>query len=83
MMSAAAESTYRMAEVVRRSGVTRETIHFYLREGLLPPARKTAHNAALYGDEHLHRLRLIRSLREEHLLPLKAIKSLLDDQPEL
>lgn len=83
MISAAAESAYRIAEVVRRSGVTKETIHFYLREGLLPPPRKTARNAALYGEEHLHRLRLIRSLREEHLLPLKAIKSLLDDQPEL
>jgi DNA-binding transcriptional MerR regulator len=82
-MSAAAKSDYRIAEVVRRSGLTKETIHFYLREGLLPPPRKTARNAAFYGDEHLHRLRLIRSLREEHLLPLKAIKSLLADQPDL
>jgi DNA-binding transcriptional MerR regulator len=31
----------------------------------------------------LYRLRLIRSLREEHLLPLKAIKSLLPGQPDL
>lgn len=82
-MTAAAESAYRIAEVVRRSGVTKETIHFYLREGLLPPPRKTARNAAFYGEEHLHRLRLIRSLREEHLLPIKAIKSLLADQPDL
>ena len=72
-MTAAAESAYRIAEVVRRSGVTKETIHFYMREGLLPPPRKTARNAAFYSDEHLHRLRLIRSLREEHLLPIKAI----------
>ncbi len=82
-MTAAAESAYRIAEVVRRSGVTKETIHFYLREGLLPPPRKTARNAAFYGDEHLHWLRLIRSLREEHLLPIKAIKSLLADQSDL
>ena len=26
--------------MVRRSGVTKEAIHFYLREGLLPPPRK-------------------------------------------
>lgn len=82
-MTAAAESAYRIAEVVRRSGVTKETIHFYMREGLLPPPRKTARNAAFYSDEHLHRLRLIRSLREEHLLPIKAIKNLLIDQPDL
>ncbi|MDE0853412.1 MAG: MerR family transcriptional regulator [Nevskia sp.] len=82
-MTTAGKSAYRIAEVVRRSGVTKETIHYYLREGLLSPPRKTARNAALYGDEHLHRLRLIRSLREEHLLPLKAIKSLLAEQPQL
>ena len=82
-MTAARASAYRIGEVVRRSGVTKETIHYYLREGLLPPPRKTARNAALYSDEHLHRLHLIRSLREEHLLTLKAIKSLLADQPQL
>ncbi|SFF66353.1 transcriptional regulator, MerR family [Fontimonas thermophila] len=76
-------AAYRIAEVARRTGVSKQSIHFYLREGLLPPPVKTARNAALYGDEHLHRLRLIRSLREEHLLPLKAIKSLLADQPQL
>lgn len=78
-----AKPAYRMAEVVWRSGLTKETIHYYLREGLLPPPRKTARNAALYGNKHLHRLRLIRSLREEHLLSLKAIKNLLAEQPHL
>lgn len=82
-MSAAAESSYRMAELVRRSGVTRETIHYYLREGLLPRPEKTARNTALYNEEHVRRLSLIRSLREQHLLPLKAIKGLLADQSRL
>lgn len=82
-MTAGLNSTYRIAEVVRRSGVSKETIHYYLREGLLPLPEKTSRNAALYGDEHLRRLSLIRSLREEHLLPLKAIKGLLADQSQL
>ncbi|MDE1012547.1 MAG: MerR family transcriptional regulator, partial [Paraburkholderia fungorum] len=82
-MTAASRPTYRIGEVVRRSGVTKETIHYYLREGLLPLPHKTSRNAALYGDEHLRRLSLIRSLREEHLLSLKAIKSLLADQSQL
>ncbi|WP_144401651.1 MerR family transcriptional regulator [Isoalcanivorax pacificus] len=73
----------RMAELVRRSGVSRETIHYYLREGLLPRPQKTARNTALYGEEHVQRLTLIRSLRDEHLLSLKAIKGLLADQTQL
>ena len=80
-MSASKNSVYRIAEVVRRSGFTKETIHYYLREGLLPPPQKPTRNSALYSEEHLHRLRMIRSMREEHLLPLKAIKCLLADQP--
>lgn len=79
-MSASKNSVYRIAEVVRRSGFTKETIHYYLREGLLPPPQKPTRNSALYSEEHLHRLRMIRSMREEHLLPLKAIKCLLADQ---
>src|SRR5690606_5047907 len=73
----------RMAELVRRSGVSRETIHYYLREGLLPRPQKTARNTALYGEEHVQRLTLIRSLRDEHLLSLKAIKGLLAYQTQL
>lgn len=82
-MSAVTKSSYRMAELVRRSGVARETIHYYLREGLLPDPEKTARNNALYNDQHVRRLSLIRALREEHLLPLKAIKGLLADQSRL
>lgn len=78
-----AESRFRIADLVRRSGMSRETIHYYLREGLLQEPEKTGRNAALYNDAHVRRLSLIRSLREEHLLSLKAIKGLLADQAQL
>ena len=52
-----------MQELAARSGLTRTKIHHYLREGLLPPAQKSARNAALYGPEHLERLTLIAKLR--------------------
>ena len=45
------------------SGLPRTTIHHYIREGLLPPAIKSARNAAMYGPQHLERLRLISQLR--------------------
>lgn len=54
-----------MRELSERSGLPRTTIHHYIREGLLPPARKTAPNAALYGEDHLERLRLVTRLRAE------------------
>jgi DNA-binding transcriptional MerR regulator len=68
----------RMRDLVRESGLPRETIHFYLAQGLLPPAIKTGRNTALYGEEHLERLRKIRDLRERQFLPLKAIHAILD-----
>jgi len=68
----------RMAELALRSGVSRETIHFYLREGLLPRPRKAGRTVAYYDEEHLSRLKLIRKLREEKYLPLAVIRRLLD-----
>jgi len=68
----------RMAELALRSGVSRETIHFYLREGLLPRPRKAGRTVAYYDAEHLSRLTLIRTLREEKYLPLAVIRRLLD-----
>lgn len=68
----------RMAELATRSGVARETIHFYLREGLLPKPKKGGRTVAYYGEEHLERLRTIRRLREEKYLPLAVIRRLLE-----
>src|SRR5437762_567357 len=67
----------RMRDLVRESGLPRETIHFYLSEGLLPPGTKTGRNTAFYGAQHLERLRKIRDLRERQFLPLKAIAAIL------
>jgi DNA-binding transcriptional MerR regulator len=59
------DMSMRMQELVERSGLPRTTIHHYTREGLLPPARKTAPNAAEYDEAHLERLRLVTRLRHE------------------
>src|SRR5690348_7553402 len=76
--AALAAEGMRMAELSARSGVPRETIHFYLREGLLPRPRKGGRTVAYYGEEHLERLRTIRRLREEKYLPLAVIRRILD-----
>ncbi|MGM0576570.1 MAG: MerR family transcriptional regulator [Myxococcota bacterium] len=73
---------YRMKDLCRVTGLDRQAIHYYIREGLLPPGEKTGRNMAWYDDEHLRRLRLIRKLQHERFLPLRAIKAVLDDQSE-
>jgi DNA-binding transcriptional MerR regulator len=68
------EVRMRISELATRAGVSVATTKFYLREGLLEPGAATAVNQATYGEEHVHRLSLIRVLREVAGLDLKAIR---------
>lgn len=52
----------RISELSRRSGVPAATIKYYRREGLLPEGRALNPTTVEYGEEHIQRLRLIRSL---------------------
>ena len=72
----------RMKELAEASGVPGPTIKHYLREGLLPEPVKTSRNMAYYPPEFVERIRLIKQLQEERFMPLKAIKGLLDENPE-
>jgi len=71
-----------MGELAEASGVPAPTIKHYLREGLLPEPVKTSRNMAYYPPEFVDRIRLIKRLQEERFLPLKAIRTLLDEDPE-
>jgi len=72
----------RMGELAEASGVPAPTIKHYLREGLLPEPVKTSRNMAYYPPEFVDRIKLIKQLQEERFMPLKAIKSILDEDPE-
>ncbi len=76
-MSRRPTDTFRMKDLCERTGLPRQAIHFYIREGLLPEGRKTGRNMAYYGAEHVDRILLIRRLQEERFLPLRAIKVVL------
>src|SRR5215831_6192876 len=68
----------RIGELAERAGVPIATIKFYIREGLLPPAsKKTGRTMAFYDQAYLERLKLVRSLREDHFLPLRVIRAVL------
>lgn len=75
----ATPAALRMRDLVRESGLPRETIHFYMQQGLLPAPLETGRNTAIYGPEHLERLRRIRVLQEQQFLPLRAIRAVLDE----
>ena len=72
----------RMRELAEASGVSAGTIKHYLREGLLPEPVKTSRNMSWYPPEFVERIRLIKQLQEERFMPLKAIKTVLDEDPE-
>ena len=54
----------KMAELSSTTGVPVATIKYYLREGFLPSGTLTSPNQAQYDEEHVRRIRLIRSLLE-------------------
>jgi DNA-binding transcriptional MerR regulator len=71
-----------MGELAEASGVPVPTIKHYLREGLLPEPVKTSRNMAYYRPEFVDRIKLIKQLQEERFMPLRAIKAVLDEDPE-
>jgi DNA-binding transcriptional MerR regulator len=68
----------RIGELAKAAGVSVQTIHYYVREGLLPAPIKTAPNMAYYGPEYLDDIRLIKELQENRYLPLSLIRQLLE-----
>lgn len=69
----------KMKELEDRSGIGRETIRYYIREGLLPEPERPKTNVAIYNESHLHRLNLIRTLQRERFLPLGVIRRLIEE----
>ena len=74
---------HRMRDLVRLTGVSAPTIHFYGQQGLLPEPRKTAGNQARYSDATVMRIRWIRSLQTELRLSLRGIHSILERSGEI
>jgi DNA-binding transcriptional MerR regulator len=79
---AAADGLLRMRELAAQSGVSAGTIKHYLREGLLPEPVRTSRNMAYYPPDFVDRIRVIKQLQEERFMPLKAIKRVMDEDPD-
>ncbi|MFE0028040.1 MerR family transcriptional regulator [Amycolatopsis sp. NPDC059021] len=68
----------KVKELSLRANVSIPTIKYYLREGLLPKGEPLGETKAEYGEEHLTRLLLIRTLVETGEVPIARIRHLLD-----
>lgn len=68
----------RMRDLERATRVGRETIRFYIREGLLPEPERPRRNVAWYDASFVERVRLIKELQGKRYLPLHVIKAILD-----
>lgn len=67
---------YWISELAALSGVSNRTIRYYIQEGLLPPPEIRG-KYAVFTEEYLHRLELIKTLKDAYL-PLNRIKLVLD-----
>jgi DNA-binding transcriptional MerR regulator len=75
----------KMSELAERSGVSAGTIRYYLREGMLGGGEdvvRTSRNMAYYPPEYVQRIALIKRLQEERFMPLRVIRSALQEDPD-
>lgn len=74
-----------VSELVRATSIPLATVKYYLREGLLPAARKITARSSEYGEEHVRRLTLLRVLREVGAIPVGRLRELVEavDNPRL
>lgn len=72
--------TWRIDDLAQHTGVSVDTIRFYQREHLLPPAEREGRHK-VYGDEHVTRLARIRELQQRRF-SLAAIRAFLEGERE-
>lgn len=67
----------KISELAKRTGVRKETIHYYVREGVLRKPHKTARNFADYNEGYFEQIRIIKGLQEDYFLPLSVVKKII------
>jgi len=70
----------KIRDLVQHTSVSKETVHYYIREGLLPKPRKRGRNIAEYDDSYVERIRFIKELQDRYFFPLAVIKNILKKQ---
>ncbi len=71
---------YKIGEVIRYSGVKRQTLHNYTMMGIIREAERTESGHRLYGEEVFERLEKIAMLRRHR--SLREVQELLQKEDE-
>jgi DNA-binding transcriptional MerR regulator len=80
---AAPRKRLKMKDLERATGVGREAIRYYIREGLLPEPERPERNVAWYDASFVERILLVKRLQSERFLPLSVIKGIVGDERHL
>jgi len=68
---------YKISEVVAKTNVPKSTILYYIKEGLLPEAKKIKANVHKYSDEHIELIKYIKYMQESMGSSIEEIKEAL------
>lgn len=71
---------YKISELVAKTNVPKSTILYYIREGLLPEAKKIKSNVHRYSNEHIELIHYIKYMKEEIGSTNEQIKFALQNQ---
>ena len=67
----------KISELVKRTNVSKETIHYYVREALVSKPKKMEKNVAVYDESCVGQIRTIKRLQDNYFLPLSVIKKII------
>jgi len=71
---------YKISELVAQTNVPKSTILYYIREGLLPEAKKLKSNVHRYNEEHVELIKYIKYMQQEMGSSNEQIKTALQQK---
>lgn len=77
---AAPPKRYKVGEIMRHTGLSRQTIHNYTMLGLIAPVERTDSGHRLYDEAVFDRIRMIEMMKRHRTL--QEIKEHLDGQQQ-
>ncbi|MFN7936254.1 MAG: MerR family transcriptional regulator [Bryobacteraceae bacterium] len=75
-VSAASPRYVTIKTILERTGIHRQTVHYYLRKQLLPPPTRTSRTSALYHSATIELIQLVQALQKQQRLSLDEIVAL-------
>jgi DNA-binding transcriptional MerR regulator len=67
----------KISELAKKADIPKQTVHYYIRAGLLPKPRKLGSNSAEYDESYVERIKLIKDLQKDFFFPLPTIKKIM------